>query len=103
MGDFSLKMKQFSSFELPYAIDLDKVDVQKVQVFEQGTIDKMKNVMKEAFTKTSNLKEAGEYAKKSLEESEDGIWFCGAWFEGMKNGQYWQHQGALLAFERDDM
>ena len=36
------------------------------------------------------------------QESEEGKWFCGMWYEGMKAGTYWSHQRVKFAFEFDD-
>ena len=52
-------------------------------------LDRFKTILKEALAKCSNLKEVNKYVKAQLEAQEDGFWFAGAWFDGMKSGQYW--------------
>ena len=86
MGDqFTLKMKQFKAFELPFDIKEADISVIDQQVHEPRLPDRLKGYLREALAKNSDLKEASKAVKKQLEENEDGIWFAGVWFEGMKS------------------
>ena len=65
MGDaFTLKLKQFQAFELPYELDLDDIKVINPSVHEEAVVDRFKTVLKEALAKSSNLNEAGKYMKQ---------------------------------------
>ena len=90
MGDsYTQKMKQFEQFELPYDIKTEDITIINPQVSENAMLDRFKTILKEALAKCSNLKEVNKYVKAQLEAQEDGFWFAGAWFDGMKSGQYW--------------
>ena len=90
MGDqFTIKMKQFTDFELPFDIKTDDITVIYPQVHEAGLSDRFKDYLREALAKSNDLKEVGKYLKTKLEEKEDGVWFAGAWFDGMKSAQFW--------------
>merc|ERR1712151_414003 len=87
MGDqFTQKIEQF---EFPYDLKTEDITVVDQQVSENALIDRFKTVLKEALAKSKDLKEASKYVKAQLEAQEDGIWFAGAWFDGMKSAQYW--------------
>ena len=49
----------------------------------------MKTYLREALAKSNDLKEVGKYVKQQLEAADDGIWFAGAWFDGMKSFGFW--------------
>ena len=79
-------MKQFNAFELPFDVRTEDITVIHPQVNEAGLSDRFRTYLREALAKSNDLKEVGKYVKAQLEDKEDGIWFAGAWFDGMKSG-----------------
>ena len=86
MGDqFTIKMKQFGEFEMPFDLKTQDITIVDQQVHEARLADRFKDYLREALAKSQNLRDVGTNMKQQLEANEDGIWFAGAWFEGMKS------------------
>ena len=103
MGDKLHKTKEcFEKFQFPFDIPSESIKMMDTQVIRSELLDTMKNLVIESFKTQTDLESFGLFIKEALQESEEGKWFCGMWYEGMKAGTYWSHQRVKFAFEFDD-
>ena len=90
-------------FKPPLTIEKDDLKVENKRVERYTLMDDIKKLVVDAFKTKNSVAEVEKHVSDALSQSEDGKWVCFLWFDGQKNGTYWQHQGVKFALTKEDV
>ena len=84
------------------AVEKDELKCLHKQVNQFALVDEIRALLVDAFKTKNSLPELEKHVREALVQSEDGKWACFVWFDGMRNGTYWQHQGVKFELQKED-